>query len=181
MPVDRLNSFMGVDDMNRSACSETESGSTEINCNVAVIGRYIQSSDNAWESSQSYKFWSVQLNYPEWENNEQACLKLSKGTHFLHSQRSVDSALFIPPHFIRKQTSPSGPQQMQILYELTRVVYVCYCCVKQSTDFCSTSSTTPRRYLPSGCKNQFVPMMLKSLRQKTLICQFAGGFAVKAK
>lgn len=37
MPVDRLNSFMGVDDMNRSNQSETESGNTAININIAEM------------------------------------------------------------------------------------------------------------------------------------------------
>lgn len=37
MAVDRLNSFMGVDDMNRSNQSETESGNTAININIAEM------------------------------------------------------------------------------------------------------------------------------------------------
>lgn len=37
MPVDRLNSFMGVGGMNRSNQSETESGNSAININIAEM------------------------------------------------------------------------------------------------------------------------------------------------
>lgn len=63
-----------------------------------TLRHYRPSSDNVWESSGLCS-WTT-------KNNEQACLKLSKGTQFLHNQRPVDSALFIPQHFIRKQTPP---------------------------------------------------------------------------